>query len=105
MSALNPLPRDFQSTVLVLEEGGAIRLRRDDEITGLSSFHQHYIIARAISVSGSMHTSDGVLHDEFPFQISADMCVLFVHCFVLGLLVLLVAGQRRNVFGEHPGDV
>ena len=51
MSASNPLPVDLEHAVLVREANGNFRPRADDEITGASSMHKRFILARATAVS------------------------------------------------------
>ena len=50
MSRSNPKPSDLGLKVLVREEGGEIRLMREDERSVAPSDHTHFIISRATAV-------------------------------------------------------
>ena len=50
MSSTNPSPVDLERIVLVREEDGTVRHRRDDEQTDREGFHTHFVISRATAV-------------------------------------------------------
>ena len=55
-SSTNPQPIDLENRrVLVVEEAGTLRARRDDDASTQNLDHQLFVIARALGVSGCPH--------------------------------------------------
>ena len=54
MAAHNPKPANLGQTVLVRDEGGAVRVLADEERSEAPGNHTHYIIAVATGVSAEL---------------------------------------------------